>query len=679
MFSFLQKHYQTDKIQAIDTLRAKVMLADADLNITYMNEAVLELLREAEGDIRKELHKFSIDTLIGSNIDVFHKNPVHQRTMLARLDRPHNATIRVGGRAFDLTVVPIMTGGKRIGFSVEWTDAAERLQNIDHSAQSAAISRSQAVIEFTPDGTIVTANSNFLNTMGYSLIDIQGRHHSMFVDSGAQGSPEYRAFWDDLGRGEYKAGEFRRIGKNGREVWIQGTYNPVIDPSGKVVKVIKFATDVTGRVNAVNQIAAGLAKLAINDLDADLRERFTPEFETLRHDFNESLKSLRATAAIADRIAEGDLMVDPQPLSDNDALGIAMRTMTSNLRATAAVAGAIAEGDLTVDATPQSDKDMLGKSLQLMVERLRNVVTGAVAASGNVSSGSQQLSATSEQMSQGAIEQAASTEEVSSSMEQMAANIKQNADNAAQTEKIARQSAKDADLSDQAVVRAVAAMGTIVQKIGIVQEIARQTDLLALNAAVEAARAGEHGKGFAVVAAEVRKLAERSQAAAAEISTLSADTVKSAQEAGEMLNRLVPDIRKTADLVAEISAACREQDIGVSQINMAIQQLDEVTQQNAGASEQMASTSTELASQAEELQMSMDFFKVENHDRSAARTPARPQPKVANRAAPTGTRKPAVAAPRNTVAKQQDRARGFALNLSEGKPDDEDQDFRAAG
>lgn len=640
MFSFLQKHYQTDKIQAIDTLRAKVMLADKDLNITYMNEAVLELLREAEGDIRKELHKFSTDSLIGSNIDIFHKNPVHQRTMLARLDRPHNATIRVGGRAFDLTVVPIITGGKRIGFSVEWTDAAERLQNIDHSAQSAAISRSQAVIEFTPDGTIVTANSNFLNTMGYSLSDIQGRHHSMFVDSGAQGSPEYRAFWDDLGRGEYKAGEFRRIGKNGREVWIQGTYNPVIDSGGKVVKVIKFATDVTGRVNAVNQIAAGLAKLAVNDLDAELRERFTPEFEALRHDFNESLKSLRATAAIADRIAEGDLTVDPRPLSD---------------------------------------KDMLGRSLQLMVERLRNVVTGAIAASGNVSAGSQQLSATSEQMSQGAIEQAASTEEVSSSMEQMAANIKQNADNAAQTEKIARQSAKDADLSDQAVVRAVAAMGTIVQKIGIVQEIARQTDLLALNAAVEAARAGEHGKGFAVVAAEVRKLAERSQAAAAEISTLSADTVKSAQDAGEMLNRLVPDIRKTADLVTEISAACREQDIGVSQINMAIQQLDEVTQQNAGASEQMASTSTELASQAEELQMSMDFFKVENHDRGAARTPARPQPKAANRAATTGTRKPAVAAPRNTVAKQLNRARGFALNLSAGEPDDEDQDFRAAG
>ncbi|MDK4717707.1 methyl-accepting chemotaxis protein, partial [Rhizobium sp. CNPSo 4039] len=215
------------------------------------------------------------------------------------------------------------------------------------------------------------------------------------------------------------------------------------------------------------------------------------------------------------------------------------------------------------------------------------------------------------QLSQGATEQASSAEEASASMEEMAANIKQNADNAAQTEKIARQSAKDAEISGQAVDRAVNAMRTIAEKISIVQEIARQTDLLALNAAVEAARAGEHGRGFAVVASEVRKLAERSQAAAAEISSLSGETVTVATEAGDMLSRLVPDIRKTAELVAEISAACREQDIGASQINEAIQQLDKVTQQNAGASEEMSATSEELAAQAEELQASIAFFKVD--------------------------------------------------------------------
>ncbi len=196
-------------------------------------------------------------------------------------------------------------------------------------------------------------------------------------------------------------------------------------------------------------------------------------------------------------------------------------------------------------------------------------------------------------------------------MEEMAANVKQNAENAGQTEAIARQSARDAEVSGAAVARAVEAMQTIAQKITIVQEIARQTDLLALNAAVEAARAGEHGRGFAVVASEVRKLAERSQAAAAEIGTLSVDTVKAAQQAGEMLGRLVPDIKKTAGLVEEISAACREQDVGSGQINQAIQQLDKVTQQNASASEQVSATSDELALQAERLQATIAYFRTD--------------------------------------------------------------------
>jgi methyl-accepting chemotaxis protein len=195
-------------------------------------------------------------------------------------------------------------------------------------------------------------------------------------------------------------------------------------------------------------------------------------------------------------------------------------------------------------------------------------------------------------------------------MEQMAANIKQNADNAGQTEKIARQSALDAEASGQAVTRAVQAMQTIAEKITIVQEIARQTDLLALNAAVEAARAGEHGKGFAVVASEVRKLAERSQRAAEEIAALSGETKSVAQQAGEMLSKLVPDIKRTAQLVEEISAACREQDAGADQVNQAIQQLDKVIQQNTGASEQMSATSEELSAQAEQLEDSISFFRI---------------------------------------------------------------------
>ena len=358
-----------------------------------------------------------------------------------------------------------------------------------------------------------------------------------------------------------------------------------------------------------------------------------------------------------------------------------LKSMTINLQATASLADQIAQGNLLVEARRLSDKDTLGIALERMVDKLRQIVAEALTAAQNVSAGSQELSASAEQLSQGATEQASSAEEASSSMEEMASNVKQNADNANQTEKIAAQSARDAEASGAAVGRAVQAMQTIAEKITIVQEIARQTDLLALNAAVEAARAGEHGKGFAVVASEVRKLAERSQAAAAEIGALSTDTVKVAQDAGQMLSKLVPDIKKTADLVMEITAACREQDVGSAQINQAIQQLDKVGQQNASASEEVSSTSEELASQAEQLQSTIAYFRIENAAAHKAEAPVdravtqlRAKAATMQAAERGGARKVAPAA-KPARAQRVASGGGFTFAMDEGA-DDRDADFQ---
>jgi methyl-accepting chemotaxis protein len=398
---------------------------------------------------------------------------------------------------------------------------------------------------------------------------------------------------------------------------------------------------------------------------------------------------LNVSAHYVDRISKGDI---PPKITDNyngdfNTIKMNLNVLIEAMDNITAAAEAISRGDLTVQIRERSGQDKLMQALKDMVSGLIKVVVEIKTVAKEVANGSQALSSASTQLSQGANSQAASAEEASSSMEQMVSNIKQNADNSQQTEKIAIRSAGDAKDGGRSVADAVNAMKEIASKISIIEEIARQTNMLALNAAIEAARAGEHGKGFAVVAAEVRKLAERSQKAAGEINQLSGSTVRVAEKAGDMLEKLVPNIQSTADLVKEISAASNEQNTGAEQINSALLQLQSVIQQNASAAEEMASTSEELTGQADGLMSTIDFFDI-GEDRSSglaqmsrevsressreSRAPVRQEARPAK--GPIGKSKPPARSAAPPAAEKRNGKAGLSIALN-GHPEAADEAF----
>ncbi|EHJ48616.1 methyl-accepting chemotaxis sensory transducer [Solidesulfovibrio carbinoliphilus subsp. oakridgensis] len=389
------------------------------------------------------------------------------------------------------------------------------------------------------------------------------------------------------------------------------------DEVGQVCEALRAVAE------AESGVAQNVARMALGDLEV----RITPrcEADVLLKSLAGLLAADKSVVEAAGKMATGDLDVDIRLRSENDALMKALGALLEADKNVAALAGRLADGELRLDVTERSERDGLMRSLREMVGRLTAVVQEVQSGAGNMAAGAEQLSASSESLSQGASEQASAVEESSSSMEEMSAAINQNADNARQTESLARKAAEDARESGDAMTKTVAAMRQIAAKISIIEEIARQTDLLALNAAIEAARAGEQGRGFAVVASEVRKLAERSQAAAAEINTLSASSLDVAEGAGKLLEKLVPDILKTSELIQEIAASSHEQSAGASQVNKALQQLDQVVQQNASSSEELASTAEELSSQAEQLQATMAFFQVGNRSPRQIAAPAAPK------------------------------------------------------
>ena len=336
-------------------------------------------------------------------------------------------------------------------------------------------------------------------------------------------------------------------------------------------------------------------------------------------------KPILEVVEVADRLAQGDSEqnVVVRGSDETAMLLTSMQKMIESNNEIVRAATGIAAGDLRVRVAPRGERDLLGKTLGNMIDTLTQVIGEVRSGASSLAGASTQVSSSAQLLSQGTAQQASSVEETTSSLEQMSASITQNADNSRQMETMAVRGTKDADESAQAVQQSVEAMTRIAEKISIIEEIAYQTNLLALNAAIEAARAGEHGRGFAVVATEVRKLAERSQAAAKEIGGLASSSVDVAQRSGRLLVELVPTIRKTADLVREVAAASSEQSAGVAQINRAMTSVDEVTQRNASASEELASTAEEMASQAEALQQTIGFFRIAG-DREQQQVTARP-------------------------------------------------------
>ena len=422
----------------------------------------------------------------------------------------------------------------------------QKVKNAYFEGQLAAIGKSQAVIEFDMDGIIQHANENFLTTVGYTLDEIKGKHHSMFVDPAHRASPEYAAFWDALRSGTFSSGEYRRLGKNGKKIFIQATYNPILDHNGKPFRVVKFATDITGRTQAVDEIKHVMTKLTEGDLTVNIEHALDGDFAVLGEAINRFINEMRSTIT----------------------------------------------------------------SINEAVETI-NV------ASGEIATGNADLSSRTEQ-------QASSLEETASSMEELTGTVKLNAENAEQANGLAAQASKIATEGGQVIGEVVKTMTQINDSaqeisdiIGVIDGIAFQTNILALNAAVEAARAGEQGRGFAVVASEVRNLAQRSAEAAKDIKELISDSVNKIAsgnelvvKSGDTMAEVVTSIKRVNDIMSEIAAASAEQAAGIEEVSKAVIQMDEMTQQNAALVEEAAAAADSLKQQSFQLNERVSVFEV---------------------------------------------------------------------
>jgi methyl-accepting chemotaxis protein len=662
-----------NKAQAVIEFKLDGTIMDANPNFLGVVGYTLE-------EVRGQHHRMFVDPVFRESAEY---RAFWEKLGRGEYDSGQYKRVGKGGREvwIQASYNPILDAKGRPTKVVKYaTDITQqKLQSADYQGQLEAVNKAQAVIEFKLDGTILNANQNFLTTLGYTMDEIRGQHHRIFVEPAQRDAAEYRAFWEKLGRGEYDAGEYKRIGKGGREVWIQASYNPILDMNGKPFKVVKYATDITAQKHqnelnaafkgALDNLASNVmvadANLSIMYMNSSMREMLAkaqPEFRRDLPNFDASRllgtnidafhknpahqrgllgglsKTFTTQIVIGGRTVR--LVVNPMLDGAGRRLGTVVewadRTVELGIEAEIkALVQSANSGDLTprMDLTGKSGVFAeIGKGINDLTENMSQVVSRVQAAATEVSRGAEEISQGNTDLSQRTEQQASSLEETASSMEEMTATVKQNADNASKASQLATAARDQADKGGNVVSQAMRAMTEIndaskkiVDIIGVIDEIAFQTNLLALNAAVEAARAGEQGRGFAVVASEVRSLAGRSATAAKEIKGLIQDSVKKVEEgsllvtqSGQTLDHIVTAVKKVSDIIGEIAGAGQEQSAGIDQVNKAVMTLDEMTQQNAALVEEASAASQSMAGQAKSLNQMMSRYQVSKEAAAAA-------------------------------------------------------------